>query len=43
MPVRSLDGVPVSGGKPGPITTKLREAFWKAHERPEYSTPVDYD
>ena len=25
MPVRSLDGVPVSGGKPGPITTKLRD------------------
>lgn len=43
MPVRSLDGVPVSGGKPGPITMKLREAFWKAHERPEYSTPVSYD
>ncbi|GAB4333487.1 MAG: D-amino acid aminotransferase [Candidatus Abyssubacteria bacterium] len=43
MPVKSLDDVPVSGGKPGPITMKLREAFWKAHERPEYSTPVHYD
>jgi branched-chain amino acid aminotransferase len=42
MPVKSLDGVPVSGGKPGPITKKLREAFWKAHGRPEYSTPVNY-
>ena len=42
MPVKSLDDVPVSGGKPGPITAKLREAFWKAHDRPEYSTPVNY-
>ncbi len=42
MPVRSLDGVPVSGGKPGPITTKLRDAFWKAHDDPKYLTPVNY-
>jgi branched-subunit amino acid aminotransferase/4-amino-4-deoxychorismate lyase len=43
MPVRSLDGRPVSGGKPGPITKKLHEAFWKAHDDPKYSTPVNYD
>ncbi len=43
MPVKSLDDVPVSGGKPGPITMKLHDAFWKAHDRPEYSTPVNYD
>ena len=42
MPVRSLDGVPISGGKPGPITTKLRDAFWKAHDDPKYLTPVKY-
>ena len=42
MPVRSLDGVPTSGGKPGPITTKLRDAFWKAHDDPKYLTPVKY-
>ena len=42
MPVKSLDGVPISGGKPGPITTKLRDAFWKAHDDPKYLTPVNY-
>ena len=42
MPVRSLDGVPVSGGKPGPITTRLRDAYWKAHDDPRYLTPVNY-
>jgi branched-chain amino acid aminotransferase len=42
MPVRSLDGVPISGGKPGPITTRLRDAFWKAHDDPKYLTPVNY-
>jgi branched-chain amino acid aminotransferase len=43
MPVKSLDDVPISSGKPGPITMKLHKAFWEAHERPEYSTPVNYD
>jgi branched-chain amino acid aminotransferase len=43
MPVRSLDGVPISGGKPGPITTRLRDAFWKAHDDPKYLTPVNYE
>ncbi len=43
MPIKSLDDVPVSGGKPGPITMKLHEAFWKAHDKPKYSTPVNYD
>ncbi len=43
MPVKSLDDVPVGSGKSGPITMKLHEAFWKAHDRPEYSTPVNYD
>jgi len=43
MPVKSLDDKPVSGGKPGSITMRLREAYWKAHDDPRYSTPVDYD
>lgn len=43
MPVKSLDDVPVGGGKPGPLTMKLREAYWKAHEDPRYLTPVNYD
>ncbi len=43
MPVKSVDDIPISGGKPGPITMRLHEAFWKAHDRPEYSTPVNYD
>ncbi len=43
MPIKSLDDVPISGGKPGPITLRLNEAFWKAHAEPKYSTPVDYD
>ena len=43
MPVKSIDGISLSGGKPGPISMKLHDAFWKAHDRPEYSTPVKYD
>ncbi|UCD57402.1 MAG: aminotransferase class IV [Candidatus Hydrogenedentota bacterium] len=43
MPVKSLDDKPVGEGKPGSITMKLREAYWKAHEEARYSTPVNYD
>jgi branched-chain amino acid aminotransferase len=43
MPIKSLDDVPVSGGKPGPITMKLHTAFWKAHAEQKYSTPVNYE
>jgi len=43
MPVKSLDDKPVGEGKPGPLTMKLHEAYWSAHEDPRYSTPVNYD
>jgi branched-chain amino acid aminotransferase len=42
MPVKSLDDKPVGAGKPGAITMKLRDAYWKAHDDPRYSTPVNY-
>ena len=32
----------VSDGRPGPVTGRLREAYWAAHEDPSYTTPVDY-
>jgi branched-chain amino acid aminotransferase len=42
MPIVSLDGQPVGDGGPGPITVRLRELYWQAHEDPRYITPVDY-
>lgn len=42
MPIIELDGAPVGNGKVGPITTVLREAYWKAHYDPEFSFAIDY-
>ncbi|MEM9358108.1 MAG: aminotransferase class IV [Pseudomonadota bacterium] len=43
MPVRSIDGDAVGDGQPGPVTTRLRELYWKLHDDPAYSTPVRYE
>jgi len=43
MPVTRVDGEPVGGGRPGPVTSRLREAYWELHEDPRHSTPVRYD
>ena len=42
MPITSLDGEPVGDGRVGPLTRRLRDLYWAAHEDPEYTTPVDY-
>lgn len=42
MPVARIDGKAVGDGRPGPLTRRLREAYWAAHEDPKYTTPVDY-
>jgi branched-chain amino acid aminotransferase len=43
MPVTKVDGKAVGGGKPGPVTARLREAYWELHRDPRYATPVRYD
>lgn len=43
MPVTTLDGAPVGDGRPGPVTTRLRELYWAAHTDPRWAEPVDYD
>ena len=42
MPVARIDGRPVGDGRPGPVTERLRELYWAAHEDPKYTTPVNY-
>jgi branched-chain amino acid aminotransferase len=42
MPIVSLDGQAVGDGSPGPVTRRLRELYWQAHEDARYITPVDY-
>jgi branched-chain amino acid aminotransferase len=43
IPVTTVDGVVVGNGKPGPVTLRLREAYWELHDDPRFSLPVRYD
>lgn len=40
MPVTKIDGVPIGDGTPGPLTTRLKQLYWDAHDDPKYATPV---
>lgn len=42
MPVTTLDDTPIGTGKPGPITTTIRNEYWQRHTDPTYSEKVDY-
>ena len=43
MPITRIDGRPLGNGLPGPVTTRIRTAYWDWHEDPRYLTPVKYD
>lgn len=42
MPVSTLNGSPIGGGTPGPLTMQLHHAYWDAHADPRFTTPIDY-
>ena len=41
MPITKIDGRGIGTGIPGPVTTKLTEAYWALHEDPRYVFDVD--
>ena len=43
MPVRSIDGKPVGDGQPGPVTARLQDLYWRLHDDPAMTTPVNYE
>ena len=43
MPITTLDGEPVNGGKIGSITTKIWDAYWAIHYDPAFTTAIRYD
>ena len=43
MPITSLDGQPVNGGKIGPITKKIWDGYWEMHFDPAYTIKVEYE
>ena len=42
MPVTQISGHRVGDGKPGALTTRLNQAYWKLHDDPDYTTAIDY-
>ena len=43
IPITTVDGRPVGTGEPGPVTLRLREAYWRLHQDPRFTLPVPYD
>jgi branched-chain amino acid aminotransferase len=42
MPVTTVNGRTIGDGKPGKITTLIRERYWKIHDKGPWVTAVDY-
>jgi len=40
IPVTTVDGEVVGEGQPGPVTLRLRDAYWKLHDDPRFSLPA---
>ena len=42
MPVTTINGRQLGDGSPGPITSRLRQAYWHAHTDARWTTTVHY-
>ncbi|MEQ9688486.1 MAG: branched-chain amino acid--2-keto-4-methylthiobutyrate aminotransferase, partial [Bauldia litoralis] len=42
MPVSRVDGRIYANDRPGPISARLRELYWKKHKEGWHTTPIDY-
>lgn len=43
MPITTLDGRAVAGGKPGPISRRIHDFYWQRQEEGWLATPVPYE
>ncbi|PVH94293.1 D-aminoacid aminotransferase-like PLP-dependent enzyme [Periconia macrospinosa] len=43
MPITTLDGQPVNGGKLGPITQKIWDTYWEMHWEDKFSFTIKYE
>ena len=43
MPVARIDERILGNGRPGPLTMRIRELYWRKHEQGWHATPVDFD
>ena len=42
LPIAKVNGQPLRVAHPGPVTTRLYDAYWAMHDEPAYRDPVDY-
>lgn len=42
MPVTRIDGEPVGGAQPGPVTLRLKQLYWRRKEEGWHGTRIDY-
>ena len=42
IPVTRVDDRILSNGAPGPVTTQIRDLYWRKHDEGWHATPVDY-
>jgi branched-chain amino acid aminotransferase len=42
LPIAKIDGRPVAGAWPGPVTKRLQDAYWALHDDPRHRDPVEY-
>ena len=43
MPISRVDDRILGNGRPGPVTARLRDTYWRKHEQGWHASPVDYD
>ena len=43
MPIVRVDGRVLANGRPGPLSLRLKELYWRKHEEGWHATPVDYE
>lgn len=43
MPVSRVDDRILGNGRPGPLSTRMRDLYWQKHEQGWHGTPVDYE
>lgn len=43
LPVTRADGATIGSGRPGPLTLRVREAYWSRRAAGWLATPVDYE
>jgi branched-chain amino acid aminotransferase len=43
IPVTTVDRKAVGAGKQGPVTLRLREAYWDLRQDPRFTLPIRYE